>query len=1077
MNTKWNLLLVVFLLAALVGGNTSAVMAQEIHYFTWDPAAPQEGGTVMFTATPPDGYASLEWSRSTGPGEEGCNLTIESAEDLIASTEFLESGDYQVCLHITFTDESISEIIDSQTVTVMNLPPTLGTAKLQPAATVLGYPVTASVPVTDYDSGLTCTVDFGDGTDPVTGILNGSCTALHAYTAAGTYTVTLSVTEPGFEPVTATASHTVLLPYANAVYEFTGTVQNETGALGASDGLYASIRGASSLMLDLGMPVQGATLTIYHSTRSPSCEVWIEVYSQPAAIGSTAAGADHTILSFPASMPELQYVSIQCGTLSKKAVFQLDAIHVAPAPQPDGYATFAMGGLEDDVQSAGAAVGAPDGVYASIGQMGGEIMLDMGEPLQGILTVYHSADSPACTILLAAQMPFGSTLPGATSTSLIIPPFGPGIPSYFSIECTGADNAVFELDAVQMGPTREPTGYALATFGYGVESAGAATGEPDGQYAAMNLTSNSSQLLLDMGDLVQGTILTIYHSSANESCQVGVSSDFVEGEPQPFGITMAGWESSTFEISQDFRYVWIDCEFSATPWDVFELDAVCVGTAADLSGHALAAYDPLGGVQNPGAALGAPDKEYATLSYGAEAMVLDLGAPMQGMLTLYHSVKSPMCEVAASLALSDLPEPDVMLGVTLTGTESTKLFTGEGYRYIWIYCSLTTEQVAELDAIYVDQSVIPTGYALTALGGSDVQNLDAAVGAPDAQFATMAVSGSQIVLDLGAVQQGILTAYLGQAGSLCQFAGTTTFFGATVRLDPIGWGPATYSIPVGGIRYVVIDCSLAAGEVFELDAVHAGPAPQPNGYGLQVVFASDDVQNAGAATGEPDGAYSAITAANGGLYLDMGELTQGILTVYHSKTSPVCSVYAMADFAVPDLQSAPVGMTLPGVEQSTILLTTEIRYLWITCLTLPKGAAFELDAVHVEPGTITPTGYGMAVLTVAGKVQNPLAATEGPDSQYATISAPSGTIVLDLGAIVQGSLTVYHSKASPSCAVALTDAVGGETAAIGYTTPEATSTVFEPTSGQYRYVMVACTTLAKRTAFQLDAVGVALPPP
>ena len=61
MNMKWNLLVVFALLATLVGGTTSTGQAQETHYFTWDPAAPQEGGgTVTFTATPPEGYLNLE---------------------------------------------------------------------------------------------------------------------------------------------------------------------------------------------------------------------------------------------------------------------------------------------------------------------------------------------------------------------------------------------------------------------------------------------------------------------------------------------------------------------------------------------------------------------------------------------------------------------------------------------------------------------------------------------------------------------------------------------------------------------------------------------------------------------------------------------------------------------------------------------------------------------------------------------------------------------------------------------------------------------------------------------------------
>jgi hypothetical protein len=84
------------------------------------------------------------------------------------------------------------------TLTVNNLPPSIGTATgpLDPLA--LGSSAAVSVPVSDPgpQDALTCTFVWDDGTpDTTVAPSSGSCSATHVYAAAGVYTVAMTVTD------------------------------------------------------------------------------------------------------------------------------------------------------------------------------------------------------------------------------------------------------------------------------------------------------------------------------------------------------------------------------------------------------------------------------------------------------------------------------------------------------------------------------------------------------------------------------------------------------------------------------------------------------------------------------------------------------------------------------------------------------------------------------------------------------------------------------------------------------------------------------------------------------------------
>jgi hypothetical protein len=207
MKTKLNILTIFVLLAALVGGTASTAAAQETNYISWSPAAPQEGGGwVYFTTTYPATYVTKKWERSTNPGGTACDQEIGWDD---TQSEFWQSGDYLICLTIYPTWNFEDAISYTRVMTVTNLPPEINQI-YSDARGGLYYYVTAEA--RDWDSGITCAVDYGDGTGPLDGEYSGYyCYGPdHEFPAEGTYDVVITLNEPGFDPVSTTHSLNVV---------------------------------------------------------------------------------------------------------------------------------------------------------------------------------------------------------------------------------------------------------------------------------------------------------------------------------------------------------------------------------------------------------------------------------------------------------------------------------------------------------------------------------------------------------------------------------------------------------------------------------------------------------------------------------------------------------------------------------------------------------------------------------------------------------------------------------------------------------------------------------------------------
>jgi hypothetical protein len=198
-----------------------------------------EGSTVTLSASPsgdPDGdELTYEWT--FGDGETGTGVSPTHV--------YADNGNYQVT--VVVTDPYGAADTATTTVTVMNAAPTVGAFAGGSLLQGETYAAAGSFSDPGADS-WTATVDYGDGSGAQPLALSGNGFALsHAYAAAGTFTVTVRVTDDdGAEGVRA-ATVTVATP-SQAVGTLSGAVDALVSAgtinRGNGNALNAKLRAA-----------------------------------------------------------------------------------------------------------------------------------------------------------------------------------------------------------------------------------------------------------------------------------------------------------------------------------------------------------------------------------------------------------------------------------------------------------------------------------------------------------------------------------------------------------------------------------------------------------------------------------------------------------------------------------------------------------------------------------------------------------------------------------------------------------------------------------------------------------------
>jgi hypothetical protein len=178
------------------------------------PYTVNEGSTVTLSATgtdPENGPLTYAWDLDN-------NGTFETPGQNVSFAGLDGPATFTVAVQVT--DNGGLTAVASTTVIVNNVPPTVGTPTVTPEPSTEGNSVTANATFTDpaggFDEPYTCTVNYGDGSGDLTGVVNGyTCTGpAHIYPTFGSYTVTIGVTDKDGGTGTNSTPHTVIFNWA-----------------------------------------------------------------------------------------------------------------------------------------------------------------------------------------------------------------------------------------------------------------------------------------------------------------------------------------------------------------------------------------------------------------------------------------------------------------------------------------------------------------------------------------------------------------------------------------------------------------------------------------------------------------------------------------------------------------------------------------------------------------------------------------------------------------------------------------------------------------------------------------------
>jgi len=188
--------------------------------FTFSPWSPSEGDSVTFSAVAAGGVAPYAYAWNFGDGASGAGPTTSRA--------FASAGNYVV--NLTVTDARGWSAWAENTVPIQAVPqpPTLSADfTFTPASPEVGEAVAFAAAASGGTPAYEYAWDFGDG------VLGVGLSASHAYATAGTYNVTLTVTDA--QPVAVTVVHAVTVrpsapppPAANVTAAFDFAIDGTT---------------------------------------------------------------------------------------------------------------------------------------------------------------------------------------------------------------------------------------------------------------------------------------------------------------------------------------------------------------------------------------------------------------------------------------------------------------------------------------------------------------------------------------------------------------------------------------------------------------------------------------------------------------------------------------------------------------------------------------------------------------------------------------------------------------------------------------------------------------------------------
>ncbi len=178
---------------------------------TWAPAVPSNVAPTVSAgddATVSEGAAFSGAGSFTDPDTDTWTATVDygdgSGSQVLAlgsdksfdlNHTYADNGSYTVT--VTVNDGKGGESSDSSTVTVNNAAPQVGAISAPVAPVAVGTSITASASFTDPGTTdtHTATIEWGDGGTSAGTVSSGSVSGSHTYTAAGVYTLKLTVAD------------------------------------------------------------------------------------------------------------------------------------------------------------------------------------------------------------------------------------------------------------------------------------------------------------------------------------------------------------------------------------------------------------------------------------------------------------------------------------------------------------------------------------------------------------------------------------------------------------------------------------------------------------------------------------------------------------------------------------------------------------------------------------------------------------------------------------------------------------------------------------------------------------------
>lgn len=192
------------------GAKTYPLWIAPVPAFTWDPDTIPQDGSGTFTALPETN--DYYWKRGRDPGDTCDEDPYPIGGGNPKVVWFGAPGEYQVCLQY-WVSAINAYAYDNQWVTVVNGTPAVY-PNANPQPSLVGQEVFGYAYVDDYGGPWSCTMDWGDGSGPVTAVSPpGShyCDfPSHVYTTGGTFTLQVSATDEEGLTGTGTGEQDVL---------------------------------------------------------------------------------------------------------------------------------------------------------------------------------------------------------------------------------------------------------------------------------------------------------------------------------------------------------------------------------------------------------------------------------------------------------------------------------------------------------------------------------------------------------------------------------------------------------------------------------------------------------------------------------------------------------------------------------------------------------------------------------------------------------------------------------------------------------------------------------------------------